>query len=211
MRFVNEGVQKAVREAVATIETSSSVEVVVSIRARLARWPSAHAAIGTLLAIGMLAFTLYADTEFALWEILLFPVLAGMLGGVLVELVPAVGRALTPRRVRGHALREASHAAFYELGVHRTQGRTGLLVFVSVRDRAVALVGDIAVVDVITQPILDAMARKIAAAIPQGGEAVARAIAGLDFAKLPRSADDKNELPDALHILRPRARGRVAS
>jgi putative membrane protein len=213
MRFVTEQVQAAVREAVTTIEKSSSVEVVVSMRARLERWPSAHAAVGTLFAIAMLGFTLFSDIEFPLWEILVFPVLAGMIGGVAVELIPALQRALTPKRVKAHFLHDASRAAFYDLGVHKTRGRTGLLVYVAIREQAAALVGDVAVVDAIGQPALDKLAATIAAAIPQGGVAVATAIARLELSKqLPRAADDVNELADSMHILRPRARGkRVAS
>jgi len=201
------------RDAITAIEAESSVEVVVAIRPRLRRWPSANAAVGATLAIAVLAYTLYAEAEFDLWEILVLPWLAAMLGGLVVELVPALSRALTPRRVRARELRDAARAMFYELGVLRTRGRTGVLAFVALRDRAAALVGDVAVVDQVGQPALDRMAAAIQRAIPDGAPAIARALRDTtkEFATvLPRAEDDIDELPNEVHVVRPRRRGRVA-
>src|SRR5438045_3928208 len=68
---------------------------------------------------------------------------AGGLGAVLAELLPA---RLIERGLRERVL-AAARAAFVELGVHRTRARTGVLVYVSVRERRVELVCDVAVVD----------------------------------------------------------------
>jgi putative membrane protein len=212
MPFLTEGAQKALRETIGAIERGTSAEVVVAVRARLRRWPSANAAVGVLVAIVALAFTLWAETEFELYEILLVPVLGGMAGGLAVELVAPLQRALTPRPVIAHDLREASRAAFYELGVHKTRGRTGVLVFVAVRERVAALVGDVEVVKQVGQPQLDKMAKAIAAAIPEGGVAMAKALGAIDgeLAKaLPRMADDIDELPNMVHVMRPHRRGRA--
>jgi len=214
VRFVDEAARRAFREAVTAIEKESSVEVVIAIRARLRRWPSANAAVGLVLAIAMLAFTLYADTVFELWEILVLPWLAALLGGLLVELIPALARMLTPRRIRTRELRDAARATFYELGVLRTRHRTGVLVFVAIRARAVALVGDVAVVDKLGQPRLDGIAARLAAAIPRGAPAVARALqdAGQVFAEaLPRDPDDIDELVNEVHVVRPRGRSRAVA
>ena len=102
--------------------------------------------------------------------------------------------------------------AFYELGVHKTRGRTGVLVFVAVRERVASLVGDVEVVKQVGQPALDKMAKSIAAAIPAGGDAVCKALQSIDkeLAKaLPRAADDIDELPNAVHVMQPRRRGRA--
>lgn len=210
MSFSNEANQRELKDAIRAIEAVSSVEVVVAIRPRLRRWPSANAAIGVLFALAMLSFELYSeDFEFDYWAILLLPLLAGMLGGILVELVPPLQRALTPPRVRARELRDAAYAASVELGIHRTRGRTGLLVFVTLRDRAAKLVGDLAVIDKLGQPALDQLAASIAAAIPDGGSAVARVLrdAAPAFAKaLPRTADDIDELPNLVHASPPRRR-----
>ncbi len=214
MAFMTEPGRDELRRAIAAIEEVSSVEVVVAVRPRLRRWPSAHAAIGVSLAIAALAFALFAEAEFELYEILLLPVLAGMIGGLAVELVPPLQRALTPRRARARELREGSRATFYELGVHKTRGRTGVLVYIVPRDRVAALVGDAAVVDKLGQPALDRIGAALAAEIPNGVGAVARTLR--DTAKrfgdaLPHAADDIDELPNEVHMLRPRSRARVGS
>lgn len=213
MAFTTKAAQTAFREAVAEIEKTSSIEVVVAVRPRLRRWPGANGAIAVTCAIAALAFTLFADTEFDLWEILVFPWFGAIVGGLLVELIPPLGRVLTPRRVRAQNLHEASRATFVDLGVHRTRGRTGLLVFLAVREQVAALVGDAAVIDQVGQHKLDQLAAKLAPEIPAGGEAVARVLRGFDFSsQLPRAADDINELPDDMHVMRrPRRRARVAS
>jgi putative membrane protein len=205
--FLTDGVKQQLDKAIKAIEAGSSIEVMIAVRQRLRRWPSANAAIGVMCALSMLAFELYSEEfEFDYWAILVFPVLAGMTGGLLVELVPTLQRALTPRRIRKQNLLEAARATFLELGVHKTRGRTGLLVFVAVRDRAALLVGDVAVEDKVGKAKLDRIAATIAAGIPQGGEAVARALhdTAPALAKaLPRAADDIDELADLVHAVKP--------
>lgn len=210
MKFLTEEGQRAIKAAIEAIERGSSVECVVAVRSRLARWPSAHVAIGVLGALAMLAFTLYSDDfEFEYWEIVLFPLLAGVILGLAVELLPPVQRALTSRRARERLLKEASRAAFYELGVHKTSGRTGVLVFVAVRDRRVAIVGDVAVVDKLGQPALDRHATALAAEIQHGLPAIARKLEDLApvcATPLPRQADDVDELANAVHAVGRRVR-----
>ena len=214
MKFLTEAGQKEIKGAIETIEATSSIEVVVAVRQRLARWPSAHVAIGLCAAIGMLAFTLYSDDfEFDYWAIIVLPVLVGMMFGLAVELVPGVQRALTAPRIRERLLRDSSRSTFYELGVHRTRGRTGLLVFVAVRDRRVALVGDVAVVDALGQRTLDLHAALLATEIPNGLDAIAKRMRGLASVvstPLPRQADDLDELANAVHAVGRRKPRRAA-
>lgn len=216
MKFLTEAGQREITKAIEAIEAVSAAEVVVAVRPRLARWPSAHVAIGLCGALAMLGFELYSeDFEFDYWAILVLPVLAGVVCGLVVELLPSVQRALTSRRARTRLLHEAARAAFYDLGVHRTRGRTGLLVFVAVRDRRVALVGDVAVVEALGQAALDRHAAALAGELPGGLEAIARRMRDLApalAAPLPRQADDIDELANAVRAVgrRPR-RGRPAA
>jgi putative membrane protein len=210
VKFLTEDGQREIKAAIEAVEGGSSVEVVVAVRQRLARWPSAHVAIGLLAALAMLAFQLYVeDIEFDYWSILLLPILVGVAAGMAVELLPGVQRALTAARVRARLLREGSRAAFYELGVHKTTGRTGLLVFVAIRDRRVALVGDVAVVEAVGQAVLDQHAAVLTAEIPNGLVAIAKKLCDLApvMAKpLPKQADDIDELANAVHAVGRRRR-----
>ena len=197
MKFLTEAGQREIKAAIETIEGGSSAEVVVAVRQRLARWPSAHVAVGLLAALAMLAFQLYVDDiEFDYWSILLLPVLAGVAFGLLVELLPSVQRALTSRRARERLLREGARATFYDLGVHKTTGRTGLLVFVAIRERRVALVGDVGVVEAVGQGALDQHAAALVAEIPNGLVAIGEKL----------RADDVDELANAVHAVGRRRR-----
>ncbi len=210
MKFLTEDGQREIKGAIEALENVSSVEVVAAVRQRLAPWPSAHVAIGLLTALGMLAFQLYSDDfEFDYWSILLLPVLVGASFGMLVELVPGVQRALTSRRIRERRLNEGARATFYDLGVHKTSGRTGLLMFIAIRDRRVALVGDVAVVQAIGQRELDRHAAALAAEIPNGLVAIAKKLRDLGPVlgkPLPKQADDIDELANAVHAVGRRRR-----
>ena len=54
---------------------------------------------------------------------------------MLVEVVPPIYRFLAPPPVRYEHVRDAARAAFVEKRVHATRGRTGLLVYIAVRER----------------------------------------------------------------------------
>jgi putative membrane protein len=80
--------------------------------------------------------------------------------------------------------------------VHTTSGRTGLLVFIAVRERRAELVGDTGMAGV----VLGEWSRQLEAAIGDGPAAVAKVLASFAPAlatAAPRRADDANELPDA--------------
>ncbi len=194
---------KALRAAVETIERASAVEVVVAVRPRARRTLAAHAVAASLMLIGVLAYVLYADAEFAPLEILVLPLAAGVLGALAVEALGPLERALAPV---GELVREAAQATFYQRSVHTTSGRTGLLVFLALREHRVELVGDTAVVAAVGQPRLDAWGAQLAAQLPSGAE-VAKTLAG--FAKelaglLPHRDDAVNELPDDVAMIHPR-------
>jgi len=209
--FMTEAGDAALRGAVQAIEQQSSAEVVIAVRPRLRRWLVPHVALGAVFLIAVLAFVLFSDElEFELWAIALAPVLAGLAGALVVEAIAPLERALMPAGVRDAILRESARAAFYELGVHGTTGRTGMLVFVAVRERRIALIGDLAVVTRIGDGLAGHEAA-LTAALPSGSEALAGAIgklAGPFGAALPRAADDVNELPDMVHGPRPARRFR---
>lgn len=211
---MTEAADTALRDAIRAIEKLSSAEVVVAVRPRLRRWLVPHVGVGAVFMAAMLAFVLFSDDyEFALVSIAVLPLLAAVLGGLAVEAVPPVERALVPAAVRDAIALDAARAAFLGLGVHKTKGRTGVLVFVAVRERCVLLVGDVAIVDRLGEAGLARCAEALRSELASGGVAVAAALARLaeDFAAvMPGSPDDVNELPDVVEGRRPARRFRGA-
>jgi putative membrane protein len=196
---MTEAAEAAFREAIQAIEQASSTEVVVAIRPRVRRWLIAHVAVGIVAMSAVLAFMLFSeDYEFELWTFTVVPLIAGVAGGLLVELFAPLERALVPARIAEALVGEAARSTFYEVGVHRTKGRTGLLVFIAERERRVELVGDVAIVERLGEQ-LAGHAAGLRGELAAGGEAVARALAKLAGeygAVLPCAGDDINELGD---------------
>lgn len=213
-QFVTEAADTALHDAIRAVEKLSSAEVMIAVQPRLRRWLVPHVVVAAVFMAAVLAFVLFSEElEFELWSITVVPLLAAVLGGLLVEAIPAIERALVPARVRDAIVQEAARAAFYGLGVHKTKGRTGVLVFIAVRERCVLLVGDVAVVDHLGDAGLARCAEALRSQLPSGGVAVATALARLadDFAAaMPGSPDDVNELADVVQGRRPARRFRGA-
>ncbi len=189
---------KSIREAIAAIEDHSSVEVVVAVRAHARRWMAAHVVVGLVAAYAVLIYAV--AFAWVAWAVLVIPVAAGLISMALVEYVPPLYRFLVPAPLRTEHVRTAARALFVARRIHATRDRTGLLVFIAVRGRAVELVGDIGVTDTLGETRLAHMAQALRAALPQGPAAVGRTLANFALELhdvFPRRADDINELDDA--------------
>jgi putative membrane protein len=187
-----EGV-KALEAAVAEIEKTSAVEVVLAVRPRARHWLVQHVIVAIAAGIGVLAFAVWRYLP--RWEVVALPVAAAIAGALLVELIGPLYRFLAPGELRDDHVREAARASFVENRVHSTRRRTGLLVFIAVRERRVELVGDTG----LDGAPLGEWSRQLAAAVGHGPLATAKVLAALApvlSAAAPRREDDVNELPD---------------
>ncbi len=199
--FDDEAKARAARE-VKAIEARTAAEVVVAVHTTSGHYRHTDYLVGFLLSLVTLLALLYLPDEYPL-EIFPVDVAASFLMGTLLsQVLPAVRRRLTSPRLLEENVRRAARAAFVELGISRTTGRTGVLVFVSVFERRVAVVPDLGVDPAAMGPEWDAALAKLSAAVASAGspepffEAL-RLLAPPLERTLPRSADDVNELPDA--------------
>lgn len=199
--FYEEYAKSEARQAVAEIEAQTSAEVVVALRRASAGYRDADYLAGFVLAVIALLVMLFADFTFALGT---FPagVIGSFIAGALVtSQIAPIRRLLTLPSRRRAEVRSAARAAFVDLGVSRTSGRTGILVFVSLFEREVEVVADIGVDPALLgeawpraledlravlkpRPVFARFAEKLRAL----GPALATA--------LPRAQDDVNELSD---------------
>jgi len=199
--FLDAAARDAFARAITAIEAGSAAEVVVAVRRRAASYPHANAIIGGVVAFAALAAMLFGDHVFALTSILIDPFVAGGAAAGLVELVPAAKRLLAPRAMRARAVMQAARAAFVERGVHNTEERSGLLVYVAWLERQVVLIPDSGLARQLTGDVLPRSERALTEALRGGGAAVADALAQLApmlAAAMARRPDDRNELPDAI-------------
>jgi putative membrane protein len=116
---------------------------------------------------------------------------------------PAVRHRLVPRSIAAGASRKAAQALFMAHGVHLTEQRTGVLIYVALADRRVEIVADAGINAKVDQSDWDGIAQEVVSAARNGalGEGLVIAVqrAGALLAQhFPRGPQDRNELPDRL-------------
>jgi len=101
------------------------------------------------------------------------------------------------------AVRDRAVRAFYEKGLHRTRGKTGVLFFISLLERKVWVLADKGIHEKITQAKLNGFAKMVSAGIRDGNAADSLIKAIYEAGELlhehfPVSEGDINELSDTL-------------
>ena len=96
-------------------------------------------------------------------------------------------------------------AVFERLGMHRTEGRNGVLVYAAIADRKLAVIGDLdihrRVGDVYWQEVVDGMTRHLAGERPRDGFVHAIGELGSVLSRhFPRRPDDRDELSNRVSI-----------
>jgi putative membrane protein len=200
--FVSEA-RARVAEAIRDVEAQTSAELVVCVRRVSADYRHADYLAGAIAAFAALLLLLFLPQPF-LVELMPLDVALAFLAGVLASTrLPALRRTLARRRRLDEEVRKAARAAFYEMGVSRTRGRTGVLVFASMLEQCIEVVPDVGVDLKALGPSLvratDALAASVRgrtdfALFLDGLKALGPALAP----SLPRAEDDVNELPDDL-------------
>jgi uncharacterized membrane protein len=104
-------------------------------------------------------------------------------------------------------VRRAAERAFARLGMHRTQRRNGVLLYLAPKRRRFAVIGDAGIHDRVTDTFWNAISKKLEAEL-QAGDLTA----GLEHAiatigerlseHFPPDPHDTNELPDRVEIER---------
>lgn len=133
------------------------------------------------IAVGLLAF-------FAFWALLQWDRLRFL----------AVPHAVAQSRVRQRAV------ALFKVGAERrTHGRTGVLIYLSMREHRAEIVADRPIAEKVAPEVWGEAMADMLAEIKQGRVAEGMAAGVRDVAKVlaehfPRADDDRNELPDRL-------------
>lgn len=200
---------EAVRRAVAGAEGETSGEIVpyvvdASDAYEGALWKGAAiGALGAAVAAAVTHALAGLWGGFALW-IALPAAGGGALGYLLAALVPAVRRALVPPDVLERRVRRRAAVAFVDEEVFNTAERTGILLFLSLFERRVVVLGDAGINARVGEGEWLGITRDIAAGIRQGrpGEALVEGIAACGRLLARRGVeirpDDRNELRDDL-------------
>jgi len=127
--------------------------------------------------------------------LLYFPMFA------LLRAVPRLKLSFVSSVRQAEAVRERALRAFYEKGLYRTREETGILIFISLLEHKVWILGDRGIDRKIPPGSWQSLADKLAVGIRSGqaADALCRVIGacGDELSRhFPRRGDDRNELPD---------------
>jgi putative membrane protein len=127
----------------------------------------------------------------------------------LIASIPAVRVALTPKSLKRDRVRRRALEQFLAKNMHRTAGRTGVLIYVSFAEHMAELIADEGVASQVEpatwEAPMRALVQKMRERAPKQGLKAAIAQCGAILSQhVPTGAANPNELPDAVAEL-PRA------
>jgi putative membrane protein len=190
--------------AVRRAEAATSGEI-VCVLARRSAETSALALLVSALAALVLPWILVALTDLPVLEILGLQLALFVCLAVLLSL-PRLSIGLLPPSARRAAAHRAAMEQFMLRDMDRTDGRTGVLIFVSLAERYARIVADDAIVAKVPQSewqgAIDALVGhmrdgRIADGYVEAIDRCGRVLA----AHFPRGAADRNELPNRLYLI----------
>jgi putative membrane protein len=201
-----------IKAAVQEAEKSTSGEIVPYLVDRSDDYEEAEWRGGALLgALTLLAVTAehlvsnsWLPLDFAM--VLLAAILAFPLGVFLTRFVPSVKRVLAGRALRTQRVGLRASRAFLDEQVFNTRDRTGILLFLSVLEHEVLVLGDQGINDRVQQSewqdVVETLTRAIRTGRPADGfvEAIGKCGSLLQRSGVARRDDDTDELPDNLRV-----------
>lgn len=198
--FFSAQAKGAAAESVRSVEAVTAAEVVVAVRKSSGHYGILAYHFGFGLAACAVLYLLLSPEPYGGAAFALDALLAFALGSLLAANLDTLRRMLARSRRLDENVSRAAKATFFELGISRTSGRNGILVYVSLFERRCVVLTDIGIESAALEPgwseiaavLNQALARRnvleFCAALKSMGPILARAY--------PRSADDVNELVD---------------
>ena len=198
--FFSEDAKRATAASVRRAEAETSAEVVVAVRKRSGRYGVLAYHFGVGLAVAVVAYLLVAPSVYDVGAIALDGLLALVLGTLLAANLDSVLRLLSRDATLSSNMNSAARAAFFDLGISRTSGRNGILVYVSLFERRCVVLSDLGINPIelgstwqkTCSSLEQAVKRRDLQAFLQALESLGPVLGRVH----PRSADDVNELPD---------------
>lgn len=198
--FFRDAAKQSTARSVKLVEAQTSAEVVVAVRRRSGDYRIVAYHFGLAIGALVVVYLLLTPELFSVAAIAMDGALAFGLGLALALNVAPLLRLLVRERRLQQSVNEAARIAFFDLGISRTSGRNGLLVFVSTFEQRALVLTDVGIhVAALGPQWHDACAALSAAVKARDVNGFERALEGLGpilREHMPRSADDVNELPD---------------
>ena len=198
--FFSDDAKRASAVSVRSVEAQTSAEVVVAVRKRSGHYGVLAYHFGAGVAALAVSYLLAAPEVYGVGAIALDGLLAFALGAVLAANFDTLRRLLSRSSTLSQNVNSAARAAFFDLGISRTSGRNGILVYVSLFERRCTVLTDIGIDPAQLEPgwlsakgaLEQAVKARDWPAFRQALESLGPVLGRVH----PRSDDDVNELPD---------------
>jgi putative membrane protein len=198
--FFSDEAKRTTAAAVRSAEAETCAEIVVAVRKSSGRYGVLAYHFGLGLSALVVAYLLLAPAVYSAFAIALDGIVAFALGSLLAANFDTVRRTLSRPSTLDANVNGGARAAFFDLGIARTSGRHGLLVYVSMFERRCVVLTDIGVAPAQLGSRFHDSERELASAVKRRDlPAFQRAVAQLGVVlgqAHPRATDDVNELPD---------------
>lgn len=209
-RLFSESDLKRIQEAVDAAEHKTSGEIVPYVVEMSDTYEVAEWRAGVLfgvLALGLFAFVrrmtdIWLPPDFV--EMAIVAMFAVAAGALLTHFVASLQRLFTGGHLMNMRVHQRAAQAFVAEEVFATRDRTGILIFLSLLERKVLVLGDSGINAKVKQSDWDGIIQMIVSGIKKGtaADGLVSAIQEcgrlLELHGVKRRADDKDELPDNL-------------
>jgi putative membrane protein len=197
--------QERIRLAVAVAERGTSGEIATMVVARSDSYREA-VTLGAVLGAATVALVIAVISHhITIWSYLPLTMALYFPLQLLVSRVSALQRPFIATARLNEAVKERAVRAFYEKGLYRTKDETGILIFISIFEHKVWILGDRGINARIPADSWGELVQILVAGIKNGRaadalcEVISRCGAAL-ATHFPRQADDMNELRDEINI-----------
>jgi putative membrane protein len=199
--MISEADRVRITNAIRQAESATSGEIFCVIARHSSEYRLVPLAWAALLAL-MVPLPLIYVTLWPASVIYLFQ-LAAFAAAAIGLSHPSIRFHLVPNRAKRDRAHGEAVRQFLAHGLHRTQNRTGVLIFASAAERYAEIVADSGISAKVTQQVWDEAIAALIAGIKQGrtGDGFVAAVAkcgAVLAAHFPPGALNKNELPDKL-------------
>jgi putative membrane protein len=201
--FFTPAEQEQIRLAVAAAERTTSGEIATMVVERSDHYREA-VILGAVLGAAVAALLVaVASHHITIWSYIPLTVILYFPAYAIIRSVPALQRPFIAGSRLDEAVRARAVRAFYEKGLYRTRHETGILLFISIFERKVWILGDRGINARIPAESWQQLVQIVTAGIRDGRscEALCDVIArcGEQLAlHFPRQRDDRNELQDTI-------------
>lgn len=191
-----------VTEAVEEAETKTSAEVVVAIHPQSGSYRDVDYLFGAL--VGLLGLIFIVFNPWTVHPPALLPLETAALfaiGALGCSVCPALRRLLTTSKRRAQQTEATAQKLFCEEGVANTRARTGVLIYLSLLEREVAVMADVGVTDGVEPEAWSRMLFELKKIGPASDSAAAllegiRRLGDVLGDHLPAGEDNPDEIPN---------------